>query len=266
MQKTSFNLDCLSALLERQGQWLLQQQPRHLQRDFAETRALFDRVSGHVQVQLHAELLQLFPEIPFSLAEFDPSQQLQPECSAYWICDALDGAVQYLAGLPLWTLTLCLIVDTKPLLALVYYPAGGCMYRAMAGQGADCNGSVLRVAERSQLELAMLATSFPNYPQRPQLEIDDFLAKLACLIPRVFAQRWMGPASLSLSQLAAGVFDGYWETGRSLYDWLPGALIAQEAGAQLTGLDGRPFDWNCQGILAASPAIYPELAAVFLNP
>ncbi len=44
-----------------------------------------------------------------------------------------------------------------------------------------------------------------------------------------------------------------------------GALIAQEAGAQISGLDGRSFDWTCRGVLAASPALYPALAQLFVD-
>ncbi|MFZ6754247.1 inositol monophosphatase family protein [Undibacterium sp. Dicai25W] len=255
----------ITALLIRHGAWLLQQQPACAPRDLTAMQDTFERCSGTVLQQLEMALSSHWPEIPFSHAEFDPEQQIKPEHPAYWICDPIDGAVQFLSGLPLWTLTLCLVIDAKPVMAFVYDPVGNAMYHAQTGKGAFCNGRRMQVGQRDQLSLAVLGTSFPNYPQRPQAEIDEFLHLLAKVIPQVFAQRWMGPSSLSLAQLAEGKLDGYWETGRSLYDWLPGVLIAQEAGAFCTDLKGGVLDWNSDGILFASPAMYPLLSTILLT-
>ncbi|MBI3728033.1 MAG: inositol monophosphatase [Burkholderiales bacterium] len=255
----NIDMPTLIKLVETQGKWLAQQQPRRALDEIADMQQVFETCTSHVRHELQTALATMTPGIPLSNAEFDLEVQIRPERPAYWVADAIDGAVQYLCGLPLWTITLCLVQDSKPVLAVVHDAANACTYHAQAGLGAYCNDNPLRVATRSAIEAAFIGTSFPNYPQRPKAEIDDFLLRMASIIPRVFAQRWMGPASLSLSQLAEGKLDGYWETGRSLYDWLPGALIAQEAGARVRGLDGRTFDWDCNGILAASPAMYPQL-------
>ena len=255
----------ITALLIRHGAWLLQQQPACAPRDLTAMQDTFERCSGTVLQQLEMALSSHWPEIPFSHAEFDPEQQIKPEHPAYWICDPIDGAVQFLSGLPLWTLTLCLVIDAKPVMAFVYDPVAHAMYHALAGQGAFCNGRRLQVRHRDQLSLAVLGTSFPNYPQRPQSEIDEFLHLLSKVIPQVFAQRWMGPSSLSLAQLAEGKLDGYWETGRSLYDWLPGILIAQEAGAICSDIKGEKLDWSSEGILFASPVIYSMLSTILMK-
>lgn len=264
MSTLPLNLHCqtLHPLVTAHGDWLLAQQPKHGLPDAGNMQDCFFRVSGHVLNALEQELAALWPDIPFSKAEFDPELQQHAEHPLYWICDPLDGAVQYLYGLPLWTLTLCLVSDGKPYLSLVYEPASKKMYHAQVGHGAFCNAQTLQVVERQDLDTAMIGTSFPNYPQRPQPEIDDFLNRLGHVIPHVFAQRWMGPASLNLAQLASGVLDGFWETGRSLYDWLPGVLIAQEAGAIITALDGGKFDWHCKGILATSKTLYPQFTKI----
>ncbi len=262
---SKINMQSVIQLVQTQGEWLTQRQPQHALDSVADLQHMFDTCTNHVRQELESTLAAMTPGIALSNAEFDPDMQTRPEQAAYWVADAIDGAVQYLYGLPLWTITLCLVEDGKPVLAVVHDAANACTYHARAGLGAYCNGSPLQVATRSDVTAAFIGTSFPNYPQRPQAEIDDFMARLGSVIPRVFAQRWMGPASLSLSQLAAGKLDGYWETGRSLYDWLPGALIAMEAGAQVCALDGGAFDWGCHGILAASPAMYPQLEKLLVK-
>ncbi len=263
MNRTDLNL--LTGIVEQQGRRLLSLQPRRALPDLNSMRSTFEQVSGEAIGQMRQTLAANWPGIPLSQTAVEPARQPSAHGASHWICDPVDGAVQYLAGLPLWTITVCLVTGGQPVLAVIHEPASGRTWRAQAGGGAECDGEPLRCAGRSDLALATIGTSFPNYPQRPQVEIDSFLAHLGRTIPQVFAQRWMGPASLSLAQVGAGILDGYWEIGRSLYDWLPGILVAQEAGARITALDGGPLDWNSDGILAASAAMHPSLNKLLMQ-
>jgi myo-inositol-1(or 4)-monophosphatase len=251
-------LEHLDPALRRIGDALLQRQPARASGDAATLRQTLDDASAWAYAELAPLLAAFDPALPLAQPGIRP-QQLQAAYPAYWLFDAIDGAVQYLHGLPLWTTTLTLLVDGQPLLAWVYQPAQRMVYRAAAGGGATGNGAPLAVTAQADLALAMLATSFPNYPPRPQHEVDAFISRLAAVVPQVLAQRWMGPASLSLCQLAAGQLHAYWEQGSNLYDWLPGVLIAREAGALVTGLDGGGLDWGSEGILAATPLLQAGL-------
>ncbi|MFJ1254796.1 hypothetical protein [Cupriavidus sp. CuC1] len=54
--------------------------------------------------------------------------------------------------------------------------------------------------------------------------------------------------------VAGGALDAYWECGQDYYDWLPGVLL-------VTALDGKPFAWGCQGMVAAGPAMHGGLSS-----
>ncbi|WP_315652241.1 inositol monophosphatase family protein [Roseateles aquae] len=239
----------------------MNQQPARALPDLNAMQQRLDLAAGGVRQALTALLATLTPELPLLQAPAEVRRAAAPALEHYWLLDTIDGAVQYLSGLPLWTLSLCLVSQGRPAWALIHEPARGVLWQARAGQGAWCDGRRLQCQDRQPLALAVLGTSFPNYPPRPQAELDVFMTTLARAVPRVFAQRWMGPASLSLAQLAAGQLDGYWELGGSCYDWMAGTLLAEEAGARLSDLSGPPLTWASTGILAASPAIYTELAA-----
>ncbi|MYN45619.1 hypothetical protein GTP23_11225 [Pseudoduganella sp. FT93W] len=240
------------------GDTLLQRQPRQAMADPALMKQTLEAACRRAHAALAPLLRELAPALPLAQPGIRP-QQLQAEYPAYWLFDPVDGAVQYLHGLPLWTMTLTLLIDGRAVLAWVLHPALGMLYCAAQGEGATANGRPMTVALQQQLAMAMLGTSFPNYPPRPQQEVDAFLRRLASIVPHVLAQRWMGPASLSLCQLAAGQLHGYWEQGSTLYDWLPGMLIASEAGAVVTGLDGSELDWASAGILALTPSLQPAM-------
>lgn len=243
-----------------QGEWLLKQQPMRALPALHAMQQCLDHAAGGVRQSLTTLLASLTPGLPLLQAPTQVRHAAPPTLEHYWLLDPIDGAVQYLSGLPLWTLSLCLVSQSRPSWALIHEPARGVLWQALAGQGAWRDGQRLQCQDRRPQSLAVLGTSFPNYPPRPQTELSAFMATLARAVPRVFAQRWMGPASLSLAQLGAGQLDGYWELGGSCYDWLAGALLAEEAGARLTDLNGGPLTWASTSLLAASPALHAELA------
>jgi fructose-1,6-bisphosphatase/inositol monophosphatase family enzyme len=39
------------------------------------------------------------------------------------MCDPIDGAVQFMQGIPFWSTSLCLIHEGRPVFSLVYEPA-----------------------------------------------------------------------------------------------------------------------------------------------
>jgi myo-inositol-1(or 4)-monophosphatase len=54
--------------------------------------------------------------------------------------------------------------------------------------------------------------------------------------------------------------DGFWELRISQWDLAAGTIIAREAGAVITAVNGKPdyFTPPCS-ILAANPVIYPRI-------
>lgn len=65
-------------------------------------------------------------------------------------------------------------------------------------------------------------------------------AVVAGLISQVRDIRRHGAAALDLCAVACGRLDAYYERGLQPWDHAAGVLIAREAGARVTGLDGRP--------------------------
>ncbi len=257
-------LHTIAHLLTRYGDDLLSKQPQQVLLSQNAMRVCFEEHGVLTRVGLAADLHKLRPEIAFD--ELD-SGVLQagngtlPEL--VWLCEAIDGAVQYLHGHPLWTLTLCLLVQGQVRYSWVYQPSSKQLYFAQKGLGAYCNQKRLECVLRQPLEICFAATSFPNYPQRPAIQVKRFTDLLAGIIPCVFAQRWMGPASLSLAQLAAGQVDIYWETDKTMSDWLAGSLLATEAGAVLSELSGGTLNWHSADILVAQAQAYPQIVEKF---
>src|SRR5258708_36700085 len=64
--------------------------------------------------------------------------------------------------------------------------------------------------------------------------------------------RRLGAATLDLAYVAAGRYDGFWETGLFPWDLAAGLLLVREAGGVVSDLAGGPTMMQCGGGLAAN--------------
>lgn len=251
-------IEQLLASVADAGRRLLSSQPSRALQDEPAMRRCFELACAGTMQHLSACLGTFSPDIPVFQAGLTPDQ-LPETAGPYWICDPVDGAIQYLAGLPMWTTTLTLMVGQVPCLAIVHDACMGRTYHAVRGGGAACNGAAIRCNTEPVLALSTVGTSFPNLPPRPRAEMHDFLLMLGQVIPAVLAQRWIGSATLSLALVASGKLDAYWECGRHLVDWLPGVLIAREAGALVSPLAGNVLGQAGSGLIAAPASVHGHL-------
>jgi myo-inositol-1(or 4)-monophosphatase len=74
--------------------------------------------------------------------------------------------------------------------------------------------------------------------------------------------RRLGSAAIDLCYVAAGRFDGFWEMSLKPWDVAAGGLIAEEAGAVVTNLEGgADYLSPPQSVVTANPRLHPRLLA-----
>ena len=75
--------------------------------------------------------------------------------------------------------------------------------------------------------------------------------------------RRLGSAALDLCYVACGRLDGYWELNIEPHDIAAGVLIAVEAGALATKVDGTTtiLERPCS-MLAANPTLHAQMLAI----
>jgi myo-inositol-1(or 4)-monophosphatase len=175
-----------------------------------------------------------FPEDAF-LAEEGGGKGLGRESRRTWIIDPLDGTSNFIAGFPFWCVSIAASEAGQVVAGVVWDPLRGELYVGERGVGAFRNGTRLSVTGRAGVEGAFLATGFPF---RSRDRIDIYLALFRELFLRARAIRRAGSAALDLANVAAGVFDGFFEFRLSPWDIAAGALLIEEAGGELTDFDG----------------------------
>src|SRR3546814_11990037 len=77
--------------------------------------------------------------------------------------------------------------------------------------------------------------------------------------PQLAGIRRCGAASLDLAWLAAGRFDGFWESGLKDWDTAAGCLLVREAGGFVTDFRGRSEPIHSREVLAANNVLHSKL-------
>ncbi len=182
-----------------------------------------------------------------------------PASGYCWVFDPIDGTTNYAHGLPIFCASLALEVDGRPEVAAVYDPSRQELFTAERGVGAFLNGRRLAVSPSATLIDALLVTGFP-YDVHDTAE--DIVGLFGEFIRRARAVRRLGSAALDLCYVGAGRMDGFWEQRLRPWDVAAGALVVEEAGGQVTGMDGSVFGSRRGHVLASNGHVHQEMLQV----
>jgi myo-inositol-1(or 4)-monophosphatase len=238
---------------------MTRQSGRILRRGYAGVRQVYHKgkidlvtdTDRRSEAFLMGEIQRLFPDDSI-IAEESGGISGQDCCT--WYIDPLDGTVNYAHGVPVFCVSIAYAKDGELRLGAVYEPLGDELFSAERGRGAWLNGRPIKCSQVSNLDDSLLATGFPyNIRTTPANNLDHY-SRFAL---RTQGVRRLGSAALDLCYVGAGRFDGYWELYLEPWDLAAGALIAQEAGALVTTVDGGDLRLEppCSA-LAASPGIH----------
>lgn len=181
----------------------------------------------------------------------EESAPVAGESGVEWIVDPIDGTNNLIAGLPHWSISIAASVCGRVEVGVVHAPALGWMYGASRG-GVVNRGVVNRGGFQASgpprpsvanLHDAVVATGFASDPRARAEQMEQ----LGRVVGEVRDVRCHGAASLELCGVACGRLDAYYETGLRPWDVAAAALIAIEAGIEVSG---QP--WSGAGTLIAA--------------
>ena len=199
---------------------------RRLRREDVEEKSADDfvtRVDVEVERAVRRFLEAQMPSTPV-MAEEEGGQT----GSLQWVVDPLDGTNNFVFGMPCVAVSLALLEEGQPVVAVVDLPLLGERYRAVRGAGAwDHRGERMQVRPARGLQGALLATGFPF--RKPHLR-DRYFRLFHRVFPQVVDLRRAGAAAMDLAYVGAGIFTGFFELGLSPWDVAAGMLIIEEAG------------------------------------
>lgn len=171
-----------------------------------------------------------------------------------WVVDPLDGTIDFLYGIPQWSVSVAVEDAAGAALAgVVFDPLRDELFAATAHGDPTCNGVVLARRAAPELSAALVATGF-GYAAEVRAAQAQVIAEV---LPRVRDIRRFGSAALDLVWTAAGRCDAYWERGTKRWDVAAGGLVCERAGVVVTPLPARGV--LPDGQLAAPPELVDDL-------
>jgi myo-inositol-1(or 4)-monophosphatase len=190
---------------------------------------------------------------------------LEVPAGVRWVIDPIDGTVNFLYGIPAYSVSVGAQVDGRTVAGAVVDVARRTTYSATRGGGAysdDGSGPVrLKVNTIDKVGLALVATGFGYGSGRRQVQ-----GKLiASLLPHIRDVRRIGSAALDLCMVATGGVDAHFEHGLSPWDWAAGSLIAEEAGAVVTVPEATSRSAAGNVTLAIAPGIAADLSSLLAD-
>lgn len=163
-----------------------------------------------------------------------------------FVLDPLDGSRSFLRGSSLFATSLAILLDGRPALGLVYYPAGDCLFSAVPGHGAWQGSEPLRFTGADD----RIVVAKTQHLHKPEMG-----APVRRLQEHGYAVERMECTSLKLCWLAQGRRAALvkWLTERNgvVQDWgtLAGLMVCRESDLYPLRLDGSPWSGQVGGLM-----------------
>ncbi|WP_035775894.1 inositol monophosphatase family protein [Butyrivibrio sp. VCB2001] len=194
-----------------------------------------------VQRFLVGRLKELLPEAEF-LGEEDGQDEFSAKMAKgfCFVIDPIDGTSNFIYEYRPSVVSIGLLKDGKPYMAVVYNPYDDMMFSAIAGEGAYMNGERIMSSEAPLSEQLSCFGTAPYYEELRDRSFD--IAKK--LLPLCVDLRRSGTAAWDMCCVAIGRCGLYFELKIQIWDYAAAALIAREAGCTVTDIEGNPLSYT----------------------
>jgi myo-inositol-1(or 4)-monophosphatase len=175
--------------------------------------------------------------------------------------DPIDGTLNFVHGFGEHAISIGYWEGDVPVAGVVLKLSTGDLFAAERGRGATRNRTPIRASLRHEAGDALVATGWPYDKARAE----SVLSEMRAVIAECQEIRIIGSAALAMCYVAAGILDGYWETGLEAWDLAAGTLIALESGAIVTADDGRPFRLQHGAVLASNRMLHRRMTEILAS-
>ncbi|WP_435009704.1 inositol monophosphatase family protein [Tundrisphaera lichenicola] len=193
---------------------------------------------------LRARLAGAFPDDVLTGEEYAASGGTGPR---RWSIDPIDGTGNLVHGLPLWAISIGLMIEGEPVLGVIAIPPLGELYWATKGGGAWRDGVRLQARDADRFH--------------PQDNLCVGTNALRALDPRTLPGRLrdLGSACCEQAFVASGRLVACTFLGEQTHDVAAGSILVAEAGARFATIDGLHL--TTAEFVARTPVARPTFVA-----
>ena len=176
-----------------------------------------------------------------------------------WVCDPLDGTINYIHHLGLYAVSVGLVRRGEVLAGAICLPESGEVFTAARGGGAFLNGRPIRTSDCDDLRQAFVSSD----RSVASLSYAQSLERIKRVGGQCGSLRVLGSACTAIARTACGRQDAYFDVGVHAWDVAAGIVILEEAGGAVMNIYSEPFDFDMRnGFLGTAPGLKGAFAEV----
>jgi fructose-1,6-bisphosphatase/inositol monophosphatase family enzyme len=179
-----------------------------------------------------------------------------------WVIDPIDGTQQFVLGIPVFMVSVALVVDGRPVIGVAANPSTGETYWAEAGAGAYRDGIRLRVSRRDGTTVPVIVSGGGAHPVSPDgLDADALLRVHTAPAVSSTAQRYPWPTVFSGCKVAEGSWDADLFGHATAHDVAAVCVLVREAGGTVTDRSGadQRYDRRVDGCILSNGLVHEHL-------
>lgn len=220
--------------------------------DVKHDNTVVTRLDHEIEEKLKIALSKFDDTIPFVGEEGG----LNLDSDTFWLVDPIDGTEHFVRGLPFCSNMVTLVVNYKPVLAIINMFTTDQLYTAIENKGAFCNGQRLRV---SDVPMSRAILEFET-----NTVIPECLEKWIEVRKEIYGYVNFLSSGSGYSTTANGKIEGRIVMNGWGYPWdyAPGALMVSEAGGKVANIGSDNYDIRNLNLIAATPVVFDRLQEI----
>ena len=185
-------------------------------------------------------------------------QQADLSADSLFVLDPIDGTHNFIAGLPLYGISLAHYSNGKPTAGGIYLAPQKILMYAEKGKRPTSNGKPISVSKTARLEDFFLMCDSRLHLAKEQGKLPGLL-KLEKMSQHT---RFIGSAIYEMGYVACGMADAEFDFKLKPYDFAASAFIAEQAGAKITDFEGKRWSLETKRFVCSNGRQHKRLLEI----
>ncbi len=220
--------------------------------DIGENRRWLTETEIEIEIAL-TKLIETFPG-KHSVYGEDLHGTFLPEDNV-WIIDSISNTINFLHGMPHYSIVLSHLYKGKLKFAVVYDPSNKELFTAYKGKGAFLNGKRLHVSGRKE-DLFFLIGPYFTPPRKYR---NKALKVIKAMSDKGITMRVLGSLAVHYAYVACGRVDVAISFNEDTFPEFAGKLLVEEAGGKFTDFNGGDLQIETRGVIASNGLIHNKV-------
>jgi len=171
-----------------------------------------------------------------------------------WILNPLDGVANFMAGIPIWGMSIALLENFWPVFGVFHMPATGDLFQARAGQQAFRGNEKIHISFQESINDESVLLTYSRFHRNYHTSFPGKIRNLGC-------------TAAHICYVAMGRAEAALIANESYQDLAATQVIIEAAGGKIIRLDGKPFSFSeymdiqsgADHLLVLAPDLYPQV-------